>query len=249
MNEAPRRIGFRQSSMRTIRHAPDSYGLVLVLVVLTVLVGLLTDSGDWLAVLSAFLVGATLTFALRTSLASKRAIFFARVTWVSVVVLAAIGVAIGPEKTPSLVLLMGACVLVITPFVILRRLVERREVTLETVLGAVSVYLIIGMIFAYLDAGYAALSGEAFFASGGSADNADYFYFAFITLTTVGYGDLSPVGNVPRLLAVFEALLGQLYLVTVISLVVATVGKQGLQRGKPHEDAGSADDTPDDAAP
>ena len=49
-------------------------------------------------------------------------------------------------------------------------------------------------------------------------------YFSFVTLTTVGYGDLSPLGGVPRAFAVAEMLAGQIYLVTVVSLIVTNLG-------------------------
>jgi len=51
----------------------------------------------------------------------------------------------------------------------------------------------------------------------------DYLYFAFTTLTTTGYGDLSPASDVARAAAILEALLGQLYLVTVLALVIGNL--------------------------
>ena len=53
------------------------------------------------------------------------------------------------------------------------------------------------------------------------ATTADYLYFSFMTQTTVGYGDLTAAGNLGRACAVLEALVGQLYLVTVVALVVS----------------------------
>ena len=53
---------------------------------------------------------------------------------------------------------------------------------------------------------------------------ADYLYFSFVTQTTVGYGDLTAAGGFGRALAVLEALIGQLYLVTVIALLVSNLG-------------------------
>jgi len=50
-------------------------------------------------------------------------------------------------------------------------------------------------------------------------------YFSFVTLATLGYGDYSPTGDVGHMLAVLEALIGQLYLVTVVAIVVTRIGK------------------------
>jgi hypothetical protein len=52
-------------------------------------------------------------------------------------------------------------------------------------------------------------------------------YFSFITLATVGYGDLVPALQLGRALAVLEGLTGQLYLVTVVALVVSRIGWRG----------------------
>ena len=63
-----------------------------------------------------------------------------------------------------------------------------------------------------------------------------YVYFSFITLTTVGFGDFTPAANLGRMLAASEALLGQLYLVLVISLLVANLGR--FNRGDARQGAG-----------
>jgi voltage-gated potassium channel Kch len=54
----------------------------------------------------------------------------------------------------------------------------------------------------------------------------DFLYFSYVTLTTVGYGDLTAAGDLGRMLAVTEALLGQLYLVTVVALVIGNIGRE-----------------------
>ena len=55
-------------------------------------------------------------------------------------------------------------------------------------------------------------------------------YFSYITMTTVGYGDLTPVGNLPRMLAATEALIGQIYLVTAVALLVGNLGRERRRR-------------------
>ena len=81
-----------------------------------------------------------------------------------------------------------------------------------------------GLAFALVFALTTVLGGGPFFATVDAARAVDYLYFSFVTLTTVGYGDLAARGDVGRMLAVTEALLGQLYLVTVVALLVANVG-------------------------
>jgi hypothetical protein len=66
-------------------------------------------------------------------------------------------------------------------------------------------------------------------------DAIDYIYFSFITMTTVGYGDFTSALNVGRMLAVMEAIFGQLYLITVVSLVVQNLGTRRQQEREDSE--------------
>ena len=60
-------------------------------------------------------------------------------------------------------------------------------------------------------------------------------YFSFTTLTTVGFGDLAPRSDLGRTLAVFEALIGQIYMVTVVSLIVGHLGAPGTRGRRQHD--------------
>jgi voltage-gated potassium channel Kch len=91
--------------------------------------------------------------------------------------------------------------------------------------GVLAFYLLVGMLFAF---GYGAidhLAAGAFFAGGEEATVSHCLYFSFTTLTTVGYGDFVAATDLGRTLAIFEALLGQIYLVTVVSLIVSNLGR------------------------
>lgn len=125
----------------------------------------------------------------------------------------------------GLLALLDASILAALPFIFVVRLRKRLYVSFQTVLAAVSIYLVIGMFFSFLDPAISALIGSSFFTKSGPATTSDYTYFSFITLCTVGYGDLVPAGGLARAAAVTEALLGQLYLVTVVALLVGNVGR------------------------
>ena len=116
-------------------------------------------------------------------------------------------------------------VLLTPPAVILgvvRTLRAQQRVTFQAVLGVICLYLLLGMLLAAV---YGAIDriGGPFFAHGVSATTSNCVYFSFTTLTTVGYGDVTAGGNLGHTLAVVEALLGQLYLVTVVALLVANL--------------------------
>jgi hypothetical protein len=75
---------------------------------------------------------------------------------------------------------------------------------------------------------YAAINGlsdAAFFVQTAHATTPDFLYFSFVTQTTVGYGDFTAAGDLGRALAVVEAVTGQLYLVTIIAVLVSRLSR------------------------
>jgi hypothetical protein len=96
--------------------------------------------------------------------------------------------------------------------------------TLERILGAVALYVLIGVIWAEA---YQLVSGHIAGAYAGagtakvSADNSTWVYFSFVTLTTVGYGDVTPVAPAARSLAIIEAMIGQLYPAIILARLVS----------------------------
>jgi len=72
--------------------------------------------------------------------------------------------------------------------------------------------------------------GHSFFAGGADASVAHCIYFSFVTLATVGYGDFSARTDLGHTLSVIEALIGQIYLVTVVSVIVSNLGHPAERR-------------------
>jgi hypothetical protein len=93
-------------------------------------------------------------------------------------------------------------------------------VNFRTILGAISVYMIFGLIFTSLYRAIDRLQSAPFFTEGGS-EVGDYVFFSFTTLTTTGYGNLVPAGQPGKMLAGLEMLLGQIFLVTLIAGLVS----------------------------
>lgn len=104
-----------------------------------------------------------------------------------------------------------------------RSLRTRGAVTVQAVFGALCFYLLVGLFFAYLYGAIGKLGGEPFFANGLEATQSRDIYFSFTTLTSVGYGDFTARTDLGHTLSAMEALIGQVYLVTVVALVVANL--------------------------
>jgi len=128
-----------------------------------------------------------------------------------------------------LVLVAWSAMMLLVPVAILRKIgkeFKEEGVDLEVVLGALCAYLYIGTYFAFLYDVMANLSKSPFFAQPGADSRLNYLYFSFITLTTTGYGDISPAFGPGQMIAVTEAVIGQLYLVSVVAIVVSAYGKR-----------------------
>jgi hypothetical protein len=110
---------------------------------------------------------------------------------------------------------------------VLRTLRSERAVTVDVVFGALCLYLLAGMFFAFVYGAVDNLGGSPFFDQGLATTPSRCLYFSFTTLTTVGYGDLTAHSNLGHTLAVIEALVGQIYLVTVVATIVGNVGSRG----------------------
>ena len=110
-----------------------------------------------------------------------------------------------------------------------RTLRTRNQLTIEALSGVVCLFILLGMYFAFLYGAIGRLSGS-FFAQGDPATVARCLYFSFTTLTTVGYGDLTAASNLGHTLSATEALTGQIFLVTAVSVVVANLR---LRRSEP----------------
>ncbi len=134
--------------------------------------------------------------------------------------------------------------LLITPTVVLLRLLLRPRITLDTLAGALTAYLQIGIFFGSLYRLIDLVEPAAFFTGSLVPDAQTFQYFSFITLTTVGYGDLTPATPVGQTLAMCEAIFGQVFLVTVVALTVSNLGKSIPHRRGLHGDEGPPDHDP-----
>ncbi len=128
-----------------------------------------------------------------------------------------------PDKSnvPMNVLALALIVLFFgyTAFLILRHLVYAKKVTGDLLFGAVNVYLMLGIVWALLYRIVQTIDPGAFVSTYIDApyDHSAMMYYSFITLTTLGYGDILPAADVSRTLAILEAITGVLYTTILVA--------------------------------
>jgi hypothetical protein len=198
----------------------QAYGLVLLLVVITyVLASLVRPSGFGAVALTAAgcSAGAVALGSSGVRLPLVRAA-------VGVVILAAglaaIGGLLGDDGFYAAAGLIQMLLLLVATFAVLRSVLSQSTVNFRSILGAISVYMIFGLLFTSLYIAVDRLQSAPFF-SQGAAGTGDFVFFSFTTLTTTGYGNLVPAGQPGMMFAGLEMLLGQIFLVTLIAGLVS----------------------------
>jgi len=199
-------------------------GVFAITVAMTVFVLIAGDSRLARAI-EVFAAGTALLIAVATSGATVRTRRIAGaavgIAVATVLLASATGVSAPTVPLAATSLLLALSVGVISSGLL--RLILHRGVDVTAVLGALSVYLLIGLTFAFLVGAIATGFSGPYFAEGIDGTQADRVYFSFTALTTTGFGDLTARTRGGHALAVLEMLIGQLYLVTVIALLVSNL--------------------------
>jgi hypothetical protein len=209
------------------------YGAVLLLTTTVLLFTIAAPAADWSQAVAGLLTGGTLLMVAITSGAAP-AMRRASIVLVGIVLLASTGLAGLGTVSRSVELAVTAVMAAIAlPVLVagLLRLLRARGVTIQAVMGALAIYLLVGVLFANVIGVVAEASSKPYFAQAGKGSQSQRAYFSITILTTTGLGDLTPATKGGRALTVVEELLGQLYLVTVVALVVSNVGRRPRQDG------------------
>lgn len=153
----------------------------------------------------------------QTRLSAVVLVTLAALSWLTAFVL-------DPDKVEGAAAwILQAIILGLVIGVVLRRIVNHRRVTAQTIFGALSVYILIGLIFGMVFGAMEAVSDEILLAADdGTRD--DPIYYSFVTLTTLGFGDVTSVSSLVRRVTVVEAIVGQVFLATMVARVVSMYG-------------------------
>jgi len=104
---------------------------------------------------------------------------------------------------------------------LVRQVARSKEVNLDVILESINGYLLVGLSGSVLLALVYHIQENAFaFASEGTKQLSEFIYYGFITLTTIGYGEITPISGMARLLSIFTGIGGQLYIAIIIATLV-----------------------------
>jgi hypothetical protein len=209
---------------------PAGYGVVLLLVIASIGMQMILVGSDVTRFLTVALQAATLVAAVHVSRAQRMIARASAVACVCAVIASLLIWAVRGDFPIVVSAIVNGLLVAVAPAVLGRGLVEQlrnqRAVTVATLAGVLAIYLLIGMFFSFVYGVIGAVDEQALFAQPIEATREDEVYFSFVTMCTVGFGDLTPSGDVARVAAVAQMLIGQIYLVTIVSLIVANLGRR-----------------------
>lgn len=221
MESGSRRAQRRERWQERGKRASDAFGLVFVLVLTTYVLTSLLPLKGWTAVLIAVATSATSIVALTSANARHELIRGAALLSSVAIAFAAIGAIAGGHLWYSLGSLIQVALLTVAMLAVLRRVVTADKVGSRAILGALSVYTVLGLLFTFLYSAIDRLQAGSFFERVAHPGGSDFIFFSYTTLTTTGYGDLVPGGQPGRMIAGLEMMIGQVFLVTLVAGLVS----------------------------
>jgi hypothetical protein len=221
MESADRRVDRGEIWRQRAERVRDAFGLVLFLVLLTYVLASLLSNRGWSAVVLTVATSATSVVALVSSHVRRQVVRAS--LWLSAltVLLAVVAAASDEQTLLNLASLIQICLLAVAMAAVLWRVVSGADVGSRTILGAISVYAVLGILFTFAFGTIDRIQGGPFFEEVAHPSGSDFIFFSYTTLTTTGYGNLVPAAQPGRMVAGLEMMLGQIFLVTLVAGLVS----------------------------
>ena len=219
--DAARRERRRESWVERAERIRDAFGLVLASVLVTYVLASLLANRDWGAVILCIATSATSLIALTSAHARPRLFRTALYLSGATILLAAIGAAGGGRFWLNVATGVQVVLLTVAMAAVLQRVVMADRIGSRTILGALSVYAVLGILFTFVYGFVERVQGGAFFEGHPHPAGGDFLFFSYTTLTTTGYGNLVPGGQPGRMIAGLEMMIGQIFLVTLVAGLVS----------------------------
>jgi hypothetical protein len=212
----------RETRLERAQRISDAYGLVLVLILTTFVVTMTLPQKGGAGRLFAIVASAfTAIVALTSSDVRPSRVRGAVIIAFASVLAGLLGVVIPSNALLGIAFAITTILLLIAAVTILRRVVTSIAVDFRTILGAISVFTLLGLLFGFAYLALGRLQSGEVFAGVAHPKSSDFLFFSYTTLTTTGYGNLVPSSVIGESLSVFEMLIGQIFLVTLVAGLVS----------------------------
>jgi hypothetical protein len=216
----------------------DRFGLLLLSVIATLVVLSLVDlaprradaASDTGVIVVTLFVSIMLILAVRAAGVARRwrrvaaAIAILAVAGSVLLLLSDLATGDGARTGTTRPTLIWIFISLLLPVIVVRRILTHRSVGLSTLLGAISAYLLIAFTFTFAFLTVDGYGSSNFF--GDREPTTSFMYFSLTTMTTTGFGDLTAATNLGRLLTTTEAVVGQIFLVTLVALLVGLYAQE-----------------------
>ena len=210
----------RERWLRRAERSRDAFGLVLASVLLTYVLASVLTNREWGSVVLSVATSATSIIALSSAHVRPRLVRLAIYLSAVTILLAAIGAADGHRIWLNVATVIQVGTLTLAMAAVLQRVVTATEVSSRTLLGALSVYTVLGILFTFVYGFVDRVQGGPFFEGHAHPSGSDFLFFSYTTLTTTGYGNLVPGGQPGRMISGLEMMAGQIFLVTLVAGLV-----------------------------
>ncbi len=218
------------------------YGFLLVLLIVSYLLSafLNSNNGKWINDALVVLFTVAVALAIRNLPLRRRTVQLTLSAGAAASLLVIIlGVHEGGSVGRGAAAIWTGALLLVTVVLIIRQILSMPSVTAQSIYGAISAYLIIGLMFAQFYVAMWWLNGSFFTQAGNPHSLPIFQYFSFTTLTTLGYGDFTAADSAGRAVAMIEAMSGQIFLATLVAKLVAAFRPGAVTAGNAPGGAGT----------
>jgi len=233
-------MGMKDPSSRFLIFS-SRFTLLLVSIVITFALGPFLEGYASINLLTDICLSAILLAAI-PAVSDKRSTFYIALAFACPYLILKWGSALASFPLPwNFEEIFGALFVSYVLVLILSFIARQRKVSRDVIMAAVCGYFLLGLMWGFIYFFVESLLPGSFqFALDGQGKNNLFIYFSFVTMTTVGYGDMLPLSNAARSLAILEAVMGQLYLAVTIARLVGMQSSQA--QSERHEDSDAKDD-------
>lgn len=203
----------------------DAFGLVLVMLSILIWVFIpIASANNWARIPTAAVYSLSIIITIHISAVHPRVFNLVVIMSAVLTVMVTVGIIIDSRPLSAAAAIGFAVLLLVAGAVIMARVINASSIKISTISGAVAVFLLTAMAFSEVYGALELLNPGSFRDTSTAMTHESMQYFSLITISTVGYGDVIPLSHAARSLASLEAVVGQIFLVTIVARLVSAFG-------------------------